>query len=87
MGWFPSLVTFLILWWTVLFAVLPLGAREADAGATPGADAGAPAHANMPRKFLLTTGIAFALWLVVFLVVTFNLISLDDLAFGPFRDM
>lgn len=30
MGWFTGCVLYLLIWWTVLFAVLPLGVRPAS---------------------------------------------------------
>ena len=30
MGWFTGCVLYLLIWWTVLFAVLPFGVRPAE---------------------------------------------------------
>jgi predicted secreted protein len=73
---------YFIIWWVVLFAVLPWGVRSQDEDGTiiPGSDPGAPAIPRLRRKLVWTTivaAIVFALWYVVY---TYRLITLDDLA-------
>jgi predicted secreted protein len=77
-----SIAIYFIIWWTVLFAVLPWGVRsQHESGAiTPGSDPGAPTLPRLRRKLVWTTIVAalvFALWDVVY---TYRLITLDDLA-------
>ena len=73
---------YFIIWWVVLFAVLPWGVRSQHEDGTiiPGSDPGAPAIPRLMRKLVWTTivaAIVFALWYVVY---TYRLITLDDLA-------
>jgi predicted secreted protein len=73
---------YFIIWWVVLFAVLPWGVRSQheDGAIIPGSDPGAPAIPRLRRKLVWTTivaAIVFALWYVVY---TYRLIALDDLA-------
>ena len=77
-----SIAIYFIIWWVVLFAVLPWGVRsQQEHGAiAPGSDTGAPATPALKRKLAWTTIIAaivFALWYVVY---SYRLIALDDLA-------
>jgi predicted secreted protein len=72
---------YFIIWWVVLFAVLPWGVRSQheDGTVIPGSDPGAPAIPRLRRKLVWTTIVAaiiFALWYVVY---TYRLIALDDL--------
>lgn len=48
---------FFILWWMVLFAVLPFGVRsQMEAGAVvPGSEPGAPSKPYLLRKLVATT--------------------------------
>ena len=76
-----AIAIFFIIWWTVLFAVLPWGVRsQQESGPIAhGSDPGAPASPNLKRKLIWTTIIAavvFAFWYVVY---TRRLITLDDL--------
>jgi predicted secreted protein len=77
-----SIAIYFIIWWVVLFAVLPWGVRsQQEQGAiAPGSDPGAPARPALKHKLAWTTiiaGIVFALWYVVY---SYRLIALDDLA-------
>ncbi|MEA2968341.1 MAG: hypothetical protein QOE78_1602, partial [Alphaproteobacteria bacterium] len=77
-----TIAIYFIIRWTVLFAVLPWGIRsqQEDGAIAPGSDPGAPAIPNLKRKLVWTTiiaGFVFALWYVVY---TYRLIALDDLA-------
>src|SRR5207253_9736128 len=77
-----SIAIYFIIWWVVLFAVLPWGVRSQHEGGeiAPGSDPGAPAIPRLKRKLDWTTIIAalvFGLWHVVY---TYRLITLDDLA-------
>jgi predicted secreted protein len=67
MSWATGVLVFVVIWWTVIFAVLPLGVQRA-ADDVAGADRGAPARPQLKRKALITTAISVALWLVWFCV-------------------
>ena len=71
---------YLVLWWTVLFAVLPLGtSRETHEPPTDGAQWGAPATPNLKRKFITTTWVALVIWLVVMAIVYMGWMPLPNL--------
>lgn len=76
MHWFTAFVLFTLIWWTVLFAVLPWGTRPVEG---PDADAGgwrgAPARPLIARKMLATTLIAAVLWSGAMLVIRSDWIS------------
>nr|WP_147044893.1 DUF1467 family protein [Methylobacterium gnaphalii] len=68
---FGALALFFVLWWTFLFAVLPLGnqAETDPSRVVRGQDPGAPARPRLREKALLTTvaaAFAFFIALVVF---------------------
>jgi predicted secreted protein len=77
-----AIAIYFIIWWTVLFAVLPWGVRsQEESGAViKGSDPGAPAIPHLGRKLIWTSIVAalvFALWYVFY---TYRLIAIDDLA-------
>lgn len=82
MGAFTSVATFLTIWWTVLFMVLPFGTiSHAEAGIDKGdgGDPGAPVDPKLKQKFLLTTAITVVLFGAIWLTVTLGLITLPPL--------
>ena len=62
-----SLALYFIIWWTLLFAILPIGLRtQGEAGEiVPGTPAGAP----VKPRFLWIIGVNTLVSLVVFLIV------------------
>jgi predicted secreted protein len=77
-----SIAIYFIIWWVVLFAVLPWGVRSQDeqGTVTPGSDPGAPAIPKVKRKLVWTTILAAVVFAIWYLVYTYRLIALDDLA-------
>lgn len=62
MGWFTGFVVYFLIWWVVLFAVLPIGTRPS---AEPDPDSGfrgIPEQPRLWRKVLITTLIAAIVW-------------------------
>ncbi len=69
MNGFTAFVLYTLIWWTVLFAVLPFGTRPvADADAATGWR-GAPERPLIGRKLLATTVISAVLWGAAMLVI------------------
>ncbi len=73
-----GLALYFIIWWTVLFAVLPIGLRTQDEAGdvVPGTPASAPAAPRLVRVFLITTVLAGVVFAVVWAVMHFRLIDL-----------
>jgi len=63
MSWLTEFVVYALIWWVVLFAVLPWGI-ERDENPAPGHDAGAPKAPRLWIKMAVTTGIAAVLWVI-----------------------
>lgn len=71
---------YFIVWWIVLFAVLPWGVRsQADAQrVAPGTDPGAPHRPLLLRKMLATTILAAVVTAAVIYLLTSGVVSLED---------
>jgi predicted secreted protein len=68
MNTFATIVTFLVIWWLILFMVLPFGVAPPDV-VEKGHASSAPARPRMLLKLLITTilaiGVTFAIqWFV-----------------------
>jgi len=77
-----SLAIYFIIWWLVLFCVLPFGVRNAaEAGEVveAGNDPGAPAVHALGRKLIWTTIVAGVVFAAVWVIYVYRLVSLDDL--------
>ena len=75
-----GLALYFIIWWTVLFAVLPFGIRtQGEAGdVIPGTPASAPATPQLLRVVAITTVIAAVVFAVVWAVLFWRLVDLGS---------
>jgi predicted secreted protein len=84
-----AIAIYFLVWWIVLFAVLPWGVRnqEESGDIVPGTDPGAPAVHTVWKKLLWTTIIASIVFGILAAVYTLGLIPFDYLAAisGPRR--
>ena len=63
MSWLTGAVVYALIWWVVLFAVLPCGIQR-DENPALGHDPGAPKAPRLWAKMAATTGISAVLWLI-----------------------
>jgi predicted secreted protein len=75
-----AIAVYFLIWWIVLFAVLPWGVRAQGEDGAPGTDPGAPAVPHLARKLVWTTLVATVVFAVCAYVYVNALITLDDLA-------
>ncbi len=76
---FTGIAIYFTIWWTVLFSVLPIGVTtHAEAGIDKGdgGDPGAPVDPKLKKKFITTTIVSTILWVILFLIIHFKLITL-----------
>ncbi len=67
MSWATGLMVYLVIWWTILFAVLPLGVRRVEKPGR-GQDPGAPERPQLLRKAVITSLVAAVLWVGFYLL-------------------
>ncbi len=81
MNLFSALAIYFIIWWMVLFFVLPFGVRsQHEAGdVTLGTDHGAPHRPQMARKFAITTAIAAVIFAAIYTAFAVFEFSLEEL--------
>ncbi|WP_282608201.1 DUF1467 family protein [Pelagibius sp. Alg239-R121] len=68
MNWFTGILVYVIVWWVVLFMVLPWGVRREE-NPEEGHEAGAPVNPMLGRKVLITSGIAAVIWGAVYVAI------------------
>jgi predicted secreted protein len=76
MGWATGIMVYFLVWWTVLFAVLPFGVQpEPNAEETDGGWRGAPRRAAILTKAIWTTVISTVLWAGIFMIIRSDWLS------------
>jgi predicted secreted protein len=73
---------YFIIWWTVLFAILPFGVRsQVESGVVvEGSEPGAPVAPALIRKVLANTLVSTLVFAGFWVIYTYHLVSLEDLA-------
>ena len=81
MGWVTAIAVYFIIWWVVLFTLLPVGVRSQveDGDVAPGTEHGAPAKPMLFRKMLMTTVVSFVVFGLFYLVTVVLGFGLDDI--------
>jgi predicted secreted protein len=77
MSWATGVMVYLVIWWIILFAVLPLGVRRVEKPG-PGQDPGAPERPQLVRKAIITSVVAAVLWLGFYFLHQADFFSFRD---------
>ena len=81
MGFALGLAIYFVIWWLVLFAVLPIGVRTQGEEGTivPGTPASAPGAPRLLRIVVLTTLVTTLVFAFIWGAYTWRWIRLDDI--------
>jgi predicted secreted protein len=84
MKWTSAIAIYFIIWWLVLFTVLPFGVRnaaETGEDVEQGNDAGAPVVHGLKWKVLVTTLVASLVFAALYWLLTSRILETLDLPF------
>ena len=70
MNWFTGCVMYALIWWTVLFAVLPIGVHPIAEADEKTGWRGAPERPRIGLKVIATTVAAAVIWVGAYLLIT-----------------
>jgi predicted secreted protein len=81
-AWTTLAGIYFVLWWTVLFAVLPFGVRSQEemGDVVPGSDPGAPAVPKLLSKAAWTTAVTTIVFLAFYAACAGGLIDMERFA-------
>lgn len=68
MSWVSGLAVFVMIWWTLLFIILPWNVRQSDQPSR-GEMPGAPERHHMLAKVLINTALTALVWLGFYLFI------------------
>jgi predicted secreted protein len=74
---FTGAMVYVIVWWLVLFTVLPFGNRAPET-VEPGHAESAPERPRMWIKAAVTTAMATLIWGVIYWIIESDLVSFRD---------
>ena len=73
-----GLAIYFVLWWLVLFAVLPFGTQPVAAPDSLTGWRGAPAKPQLGKKMIATSLIRAVLWGLLYLAITSEVLSFRE---------
>ena len=79
-----GIALYFIIWWTMLFAVLPLGVRtqDEDGSVVPGTPGSAPTKPDFRKIVAINTAVSCVVFAIVYVAVANGLINLGVIAPG-----
>jgi predicted secreted protein len=79
MTWVSGVAVYILIWWTVIFVILPIGVQPISGeDARKGHDAGAPRQPGMLWKAAVTTLVAAVIWLLFYWLIESGALSFID---------
>ena len=74
-----SLIIYVLIWWIVFFALLPIDVNREKKGIIRGIDAGAPENPKIIKKFAYSTLITSIIFIIIFLLVKYEYLNIRNL--------
>ena len=72
-------IIYIIIWWIVFFAILPIDVERKKIVKVDGEDPGSPENPKMLKKFIYCTGITTILFVIIFLLMKFEYLNLRNI--------
>ena len=72
-------IIYIIIWWIVFFAILPIDVERRKLIKIDGEDPGSPENPKMLKKFIYCTVITTILFTVIYLLMKFEYLNLRNI--------
>ena len=79
MGITGSIIVYVLIWWIVFFALLPIDVNREKKQNIIGIDAGAPENPKIIKKFVYSTLITSIIFIIIFLLVKYEYLNIRNL--------
>ena len=88
MGITSAIVVYAVVWFLVLFCILPqkILTQKELGSVIRGTPSSAPAKSHIRKKFMLTTLISFVIWLFICALIIYGFISSETMDLFRFFD-
>ena len=72
-------ILYIIIWWIIFFAILPMDVNRKKPFKIEGEDAGSPENPKMLKKFIYCTGITSIIFIIIYLLIKYEYLNLRNL--------
>ena len=71
-------IIYIIIWWIVFFAILPIDVNRTKTVKIEGEDPGSPENPKMLKKFIYCTGITSIIFVIIYLLMKYDYLNLRN---------
>tara|TARA_B100001057_G_scaffold448563_1_gene488997 strand:- start:2175 stop:2420 length:246 start_codon:yes stop_codon:yes gene_type:complete len=72
-------IIYIIIWWIIFFAILPIDVERNKKNKVEGEDPGSPENPKMMKKFIYCTVITTFLFIIIFYLMKFEYLNLRNI--------
>ena len=72
-------IIYIIIWWIIFFAILPIDVERNKTLKVEGEDSGSPENPKMLKKFLYCTTITSIIFIIIYLLMKFEYLNLRNI--------
>ena len=72
-------IIYIIIWWIIFFAILPIDVERNKVIKIGGEDPGSPENPKTLKKFVYCTGITTVLFIIIYLLMKFEYLNLRNI--------
>jgi predicted secreted protein len=72
-------IIYIIIWWVVFFAILPIDVNRNKTIKIVGEDAGSPENPKMLKKFIYCTGITSIIFIIIYILIKYDYLNLRNI--------
>ena len=72
-------IIYIIIWWIIFFAILPIDVNRIKIEKIKGEDSGSPENPKILKKFIYCTGITTIFFTIIYLLMKFEYLNLRNI--------
>ena len=72
-------IIYIIIWWIVFFAILPIDVNRVKTVKIEGEDPGSPENPKIFKKFIYCTGITSIIFVIIYLLMKYEYLNLRNM--------
>ena len=72
-------IIYIIIWWIVFFAILPIDVNRNKTVKIEGEDSGSPENPKMLKKFSYCTGLTTVFFVIIYLLMKYEYLNLRNI--------
>ena len=72
-------IIYIIIWWIVFFAILPVDVNREKPNKIDGEDTGSPENPKILKKFIYCTGITSIIFVIIYLLMKYEYLNLRNI--------